>query len=68
MEQWEERFDRQWMVLAEPHAGVEGSSRALRYDRSQTKVCILVIELLAAADFRSERLRMLIRRVFPGAM
>ena len=56
------------MVLAEPHAGVEGSSRALRDDRSQTKVSIFVVELLAAADFRSERLRMLIRRVFPGAM
>ena len=56
------------MVLAEPHAGVEGSSRALRYDRSQTKVSIFVAELLAAADFRSERLRVLIRGVFPGAV
>ena len=56
------------MVLAEPHAGVEGSSRALRYDRSQTKVGILVVELLAAADFRSERLRVLIRGVFPSTM
>ena len=68
MEQWEERFYRQWMVLAEPHVGVEGSPRALRDDRSQTKVSILVVEFLAAADLRSERLRVLVRWVFPSAV
>ena len=48
------------MVLAEPHAGVKSPPRALRYNRSQTKVGIFVFKLLAAADFRPERLRVLV--------
>ena len=48
------------MVLAQPHAGVEGTPRRFGYDGCQAEVGVVVAELLAAAYLGAERLGVLL--------
>ena len=60
MEQGKERLDRERVVLAQPHAGVERTSRRFGYDGCQAEVGVVVAELLAAAYLGAERLGVLL--------